>query len=177
LERLRLPEAALRMLPEQEPSHRIAFVSDKVLEPRWWQKLWAPGPRWGFASAMLLAGAIILHGWMTGVTPASPQQQHPALVAQVPVAQAPMTNASSSSSATLVSEAELEQRIAAAVARAAEEVEARQARKTAELLAATERRMQEQNQANLLAVQESFEVLSKRFNVMYLASSDLGGTR
>jgi hypothetical protein len=169
LERLRLTEAALRMLPEQEPSHRIAFVSDKVLEPRWWQRVWAPGPRWGFASAMLLAGAIVLHGWMT----ASPQ---PATPAQSPLSLAQTTNASSATE-TLVSEAEMEQRIAAAVARAVEQVEARQARKTAELVAAAERRMQEQNQSNMVAVQESFEVLSKRLNVMYLASNDLGGAR
>ena len=43
---------------------RIAFVSDKVFEPKWWQVWLSSGPRMGFASAALLAGAIVFHGAM-----------------------------------------------------------------------------------------------------------------
>ena len=37
LDALRSTHAALLSLPEQEVPQRIAFVSDKVFEPHWWQ--------------------------------------------------------------------------------------------------------------------------------------------
>lgn len=53
--------AALSMLREEEVPRRIAFVSDKVFEPRWWQRpiqaMFTPA----FASACVLAGAIVFH--------------------------------------------------------------------------------------------------------------------
>jgi hypothetical protein len=49
---------------EEEPPRRIAFVSDKVFEPAWWQRLWNSG-RVGFASAALLSMAIVAHGYMS----------------------------------------------------------------------------------------------------------------
>ncbi len=50
---------SLAMLRDEEAPRRIAFVSDKVFEPRWWQKL---NPT--FASACLIAAAIVAHGYM-----------------------------------------------------------------------------------------------------------------
>ena len=49
-------------VPDDEPPRRIAFVSDKVFEPHWWRKLWTSGPQLGFASACVLAAAILVHG-------------------------------------------------------------------------------------------------------------------
>ena len=43
--------SAILCMHEEEPPRRIAFVSDKVFEPRWWQKIFASGPQLGFASA------------------------------------------------------------------------------------------------------------------------------
>ena len=40
LERLRITQTALAALPQEEVPQRIAFVSDKVFEPRWWQSIW-----------------------------------------------------------------------------------------------------------------------------------------
>ena len=60
-ERLRLTTAALGGLPEEEMPHRIAFVSDKVFEPKGWGWLWNSAPRLGFASAAMLAAAILVH--------------------------------------------------------------------------------------------------------------------
>ena len=65
LERLRVTHAALLSLPEEELPRRIAFVSDRVFEPKWWQRIWQSGPVMGFASAMVLAAAILAHGAMT----------------------------------------------------------------------------------------------------------------
>jgi hypothetical protein len=39
---------------------RIAFVSDKVFEPRWWQRAFSPT----FAAGVLVAAAILVHGAM-----------------------------------------------------------------------------------------------------------------
>jgi hypothetical protein len=45
----------LASLEDEEIPRRIAFVSDRVFEPRWWQTMWRSGPVMGFASAALLA--------------------------------------------------------------------------------------------------------------------------
>jgi hypothetical protein len=74
LNALALTRSVLLSVPEEEPPRRIAFVSDKVFEPRWWQRLWASGPRLGFASACVLAAAIVVHGYApaTRDAPAAP---------------------------------------------------------------------------------------------------------
>ncbi len=53
--------ATLSALREEEVPRRIAFVSDKVFEPRWWQRMFTPT----FASACVLAGAIVFHAAST----------------------------------------------------------------------------------------------------------------
>jgi hypothetical protein len=58
---LELTLSALGRLPQAEPVRRIAFVSDPVLEPNWWQRFWASGPRLAFAGAAMLSLAIVVH--------------------------------------------------------------------------------------------------------------------
>jgi anti-sigma factor RsiW len=60
---LRLTLDTLSTLREEEIPRRIAFVSDKVFEPRWWQRasrqtLFSPT----FAAGVLVAAAILVHG-------------------------------------------------------------------------------------------------------------------
>jgi hypothetical protein len=57
LDQLRLTTAALRILPDREPPQRIAFVSDKIYAP---SKLWNFAPWLGFASAAVMAVALIV---------------------------------------------------------------------------------------------------------------------
>jgi anti-sigma factor RsiW len=57
---LRLTLDALSSLREEEVPRRIAFVSDKVFEPRWWQVFLRPS----FAAAVVLALAIVVHGFL-----------------------------------------------------------------------------------------------------------------
>ena len=64
MERLSLTHLALVSLRDEEVPRRIAFVSDKVFEPRWWQRIWQSGPAMAFASAALVACAILAHGMM-----------------------------------------------------------------------------------------------------------------
>jgi anti-sigma factor RsiW len=60
LDRLRLTTAALRVLPDVEPPRKIAFVSDKVFEPKqsWLAGFWNSAARLGFASACVLAAGL-----------------------------------------------------------------------------------------------------------------------
>ena len=67
LDRLNLTRSALASLEDEEIPRRIAFVSDRVFEPRWWQTMWHSGPVMGFASAAVLAAAILVHGFERGL--------------------------------------------------------------------------------------------------------------
>ncbi len=71
----RLTLDALSTLREEEPPRRIAFVSDKIFEPRWWEMFRAPS----FAGALLIAAAILVHGL---VRPAVDQREIQAVVAR-----------------------------------------------------------------------------------------------
>ena len=77
LERLRLTQAALFSLRDEEIPQRIAFVSDPVFEPsgprRWWTALWGSPGRLGFASAAMLSAALLIYAltWTSGRGPAA----------------------------------------------------------------------------------------------------------
>ena len=78
--------APLRNLPQAEPPRRIVFVPEPGLdlaaaEP-WWRRLWHSGPQLGFASAAVLALAIVAHGVLARVpaAPAPTQAQLQSLV-------------------------------------------------------------------------------------------------
>jgi anti-sigma factor RsiW len=158
LDRLSLTQAALHSLRDEEMPRRIAFVSDKVFEPRWWQRVWASGPRLGFASASVLAAAIMVHAFI-----ARPIAQAPVAVEQARI------------------EAEVGRRVEATVASAVEKAvaasEERQARKSADLLAAVEKKMEFQRRADQGMFEESLLYLQKKMNSQLLASAEMGGAR
>ena len=60
LAHMRLTIDTLSALREEEVPRRIAVVSDKVFEPRWWQTFMRPS----FAAACVIAAAILAHGFM-----------------------------------------------------------------------------------------------------------------
>lgn len=111
-ERLGMTQAALHSLRDEELPRRIAFVSDKVFEPRWWQTLWHSGPRLGFASAAMLAAAIVVHGFARPAPVVLPGPDAAVIESRI--------------------SAEVARRIEPAVRAAVAESEARQAQKTAE---------------------------------------------
>ncbi len=160
LERLRLTQAALAALAEEEIPRRIGFVSDRVFEPsaprRWWAAFWESSARLGFASAAVLAVAMMVSA-LTRPAPA------PTVAAPGPELAA--------------IEAKLEQRLQEAVARAVAETEARQEARTRDLLAAAEERHNMELKSIELAVEQNLSVLEKRYARMRLelASAALGG--
>jgi len=156
LERLRITQTALEAIPDEEIPQRIAFVSDKVFEPSWWQRFWRPGPQWALTSAGLVAAAILLHGSMSRPVTA------PVIEARVIEARV---------------EAEIERRLPAVLEQAVARLEARHQARMHEAVAAVEKRAELDRKAQLVAFEENLDVLRKRFNVMYLASANLGGNR
>lgn len=144
---------ALAALADEETPRRTAFVSDKVFEPGWWTRFWSSAPRLGFASAALLAGAIVAHGWMArpAVPPAAPRADVAAIERQVAA------------------------RVDAAVKQAVTDSEARQSARVADAIAAVEKRLTLEHRTEMLTVESNFELLRKQMSRMYLASAERGG--
>lgn len=153
-ERLRLTRTALDSLREEEPPRRIAFVSDTVFKPRWWRGLWQSGPRLGFASAAMLAAAILVHAWVRPAPNAALTPDTAAIEARVST--------------------EVARRIGPAVEAAVAESEARQAKKTEELVSATRKNFELQRDADRVWVAETLSLLQKKYNVLQIASSEWG---
>lgn len=149
VERLRVTEAALLAVADEEIPQRIAFVSDKVFEPRWWQRIWSSGPALGFAGATVLAAAILVHALV-------PARVEPPAI----------------DSAALESmvEQEVASRVEAAVTEAVSAVEVRQAQETERLLSKVQADFDMERSAYLLAVEEAFNAIKKRENVLMVAS-------
>ncbi|HOL72150.1 MAG TPA: zf-HC2 domain-containing protein [Bryobacteraceae bacterium] len=159
-DRLQFTQTALHALRDEEPPRRIAFVSDRVFEPRWWQRLWHSGPQLGFASAALLAAAITIHAFVRPAPEVAAVPDPAAIEARIM--------------------AEVSRRIEPAVRAAVAEAEARQKEKADEILAAARREFQAQREADRLMLStlaEEFTLLQKRYNVLQLASADLGVLR
>lgn len=114
LDRLRLTQAALFNLREEEIPQRIAFVSDPVFElsswRRWWSGLWTSPARLGFVAAAMLSTAILVSAFTRPAT----------LVVKSQPAPAPVQTIASVQPATLpaMSDDEIQQRIQAAVDKA-----------------------------------------------------------
>src|ERR1035441_662189 len=150
LDRLRLTEAALFALREEEIPRRIAFVSDKIFEPspwrRWWAALWASTARLAFASAAMLSIAIMVSALrpvgQIAVRPSAPQ----------------VVNA--------VSDTEIQSRIDTAVAKAVAQVDARQTEKTKQLVADLESTRQ-----RLLWAASEFDLYQKRAKTVQVLAS------
>jgi anti-sigma factor RsiW len=155
-ERLRITRAALAAIPDEEIPQRIAFVSDKVFEPNWWQRMWRPGPQWALVAASLVAGAILLHGYMYRGAAAS--------VVEARVVQAQV-------------DAELARRLPVALNEAVARLEARHEARMKEAVATVEKQAQAERKAQMVAFEENLDMWRKRYNVMYLASAELGGRR
>ncbi|MGA2770326.1 MAG: zf-HC2 domain-containing protein [Bryobacteraceae bacterium] len=156
LDRLRLTEAALFALREEEIPQRIGFVSDQVFEPspwrRWWGALWGSTARLAFASAAMLSIAILVSALrpvgQIAVRPGAPQ-----------VVKA-------------ISDTEIQSRIDSAVAKAVAPVEARQIEKTKQLVAELE-----STRRRLLLAAEEFDYYQRRANTTRIFASNYGPPR
>jgi hypothetical protein len=147
LDALGSTRSALLSVPDEEPPRRIGFVSDKVFEPRWWQRIWASGPQLGFVSSCVLAAAILAHG--VALKPAEPR---------VRSVVAPVDNA--------LLDGEVARRVDAAVAKA---VVAAQQEQTSKILSFVNARLNDnarQRRADLLAVGAYLERVQKQVGLV-----------
>lgn len=153
LDRLRLTTAALRTLPDCELPQRIAFVSDKVFEPspvsRWFGGFWNSAARLGFASACVLAAALIVSAYHRPTRPVEVRT----------VAQA--------------SNIDVARQVNDAVAKAVAQIRLDDARVTQAAVESVNRRYEQDYRARMAAVEESFMVLQKRLGTSLMAANDL----
>ncbi len=144
---------ALKSIPDEEIPRRIAFVSDPVFAPTWWERFWQSGPQLGFASAAMLTMAILGHGAL--VRPDLAPALGP-VVAQ-----------------TNVSPADVDRAVAVAVNRALAAAETRQKVMLDTALAAAEQRHRVETQMMAVTFDENLSLLRKQLNRMYVTSANL----
>lgn len=152
---LRLTLVALRRLPEMEPPRRISFVADPVLQPSWWQRFWRSGPQLGFASAALLAVALVAGAWIL---------RPPVGPVAVPVAS--------------LSESQIEERVQKEVDRRLPVLlseSQKQNQAALARIAGLEKRVEDQRSKDLKDVRESFGYLERQLGTLYRTTSQVGG--
>jgi anti-sigma factor RsiW len=142
---LSLTRTALLSVREEEPPRRIAFVSDKVFQPRWWQLWFRPS----FAGALLIALAILAHALYRPVQKAQ----------QAPVAQVQS-----------LSPQQVEQLVRDAVAQAVAQSEARLNTRWQKVLAERDRQLELQRRGDLVAMQQYAEYLQNGARAILRAS-------
>lgn len=153
IDALNLTQSALLMVRDEEPPSRIAFVSDKVFAPRWYQSLWNSGPKLAFAASAILAAAILVHGFeLNRPAPAV------ATVAKVAHTQPPIT------------ESQVATRVEAAVRSAVAESEARQAVKLQQVMA-----QQRKYNAQMAQVEDSYRTIRRSIGPNYRAANLIAG--
>ena len=173
LERLRLTQSALLTLPDEEIPQRIAFVSDKIFEPRWWQRVWRSGPAMGFASAVILSVAILLHGFVRPVgAPVAPAVD----TAKVAAAKIDTAKIDAAQIDQRIDE-EVNARVAAAVREAVAQSEARQDQKFAKVLETAEKRYEFQRRADLATLQQTVRYYDQQMGRLMVASNDVAPER
>jgi hypothetical protein len=160
LGRLRETQAALLTFADEEIPQRIGFISDRVYEPsrvlRWWQAFWGSAPRLGFASAAMLSVAILVSATHRPA-PVSP----PAAVS-VDVARL---------------QADFSRQLNEAVEKAVAESDARNERRTAQLLSAAAKRYEAERKADKEAISQSFAIFDKYARRDYRAAMFSDGSR
>lgn len=156
LDQLRLTTAALRVLPDVEIPQRIAFVSDKVFEPSRWSR-WFTGARLGFASALVMAGALVT------------------VVYRQPLV-TPVTVAGGGPSADAITRQAISLQIDDAVKRAVAQVREEDRQMSRAALELSDKRHVAEHRALLTAVEENLTVLEKRYNTLTsLSAAGFGG--
>lgn len=136
---LRITLDAMAVLREEELPRRIAFVSDKVFEPTWWQRVAQSFRQPSFAAAGVIAVAILVHAFVRPAgAPVSPAAQVD--VAAVEAQVAARVTAQIEERVSQKMQAQMAAVVNSAVAKAVADTEKRDDQRTATLLATTERR-------------------------------------
>ena len=157
-DRLQITQAALLSVSEEELPRRIAFISDKVFEPRWYRKLWNSGPKLAFAAAAMLSCAILVHA----LALAPPQQT--------------ASNAPDAARIHEMVQTEVDRRVTAEVKKVAADFESRGEAKLQRAIADQRKQIEFDRRADMIALEATYTLLQKKLNQVYLASSSLPGS-
>jgi anti-sigma factor RsiW len=154
LTELRLTTAALRVLPDQDIPQRIAFVSDKVFSPspvaRFFGGIWNSAARLGFASACVIAAALLISAWHRPAAPVEVAARMPDVSGMVA------------------------QKVAQEVSSAVARIRSEDAQLTKTALDLAERRHEREHRMLLVSMQENLDVMQKRLRTYTtLASAEL----
>ena len=148
---LRVTLDAMATLREEELPRRIAFVSDKVFEPRWYEKLFL---RPSFAAAAVIAAAILVHAFVRPVgVPVNTTAQVDTRAIEARV----------SAEVTARLQSEMATAVNAAVSKAVADTEKHDDQRTALLLSATEQRYS-----------DAADFLNKQVTRMYALNTGAG---
>jgi anti-sigma factor RsiW len=154
-DRLRVMQAALRSVVDEEIPQRIAFVSDKIFEPSPWKRglaaFWNSGARLGFASAAMLSCALV---YFAAARPAT-------AVAPAPVMARVETASVAPAQVPALTEQEIQQRIDVAVGRA---VSASERRQLTEMVKWT--KALSEKQGSLLLASDEIDRLNKQIKLL-----------
>ena len=161
---LRVTIDALANLRQEEIPRRIAFVSDKVFEPSWWQRASRDFLRPSFAAGAVIAAAILIHAFVRPpAAPLPPQADTAAVEARIEARiTAEVSQRMEAQMAAAVNTA-LNTAVPTAVAQAVAETRKQDDQRTAAVLAATERRYA-----------DAAEFLDKRVTQIYALNSGAG---
>lgn len=170
LESLRLTHSALMALREEEIPQRIGFVSDKVFEPspvrRWFGNIWTSTARLGFVSAAMLSAAILVHA----VRPVQNVQtvHNPAQSEQI-------TQAEIDRKIDRAVETQVQAKVTAAVNHAVDETEQLAQKRTNALLAAAQKRSDNELQALRVEYLQSVDYMRSKHNMALISQNYSGG--
>ena len=150
---------ALSTLREEEVPRRIAFVSDKVFEPKWWQSFLRPS----FAAGAVVAAAILVHAFVRPPVPGSPGVDTAAIEARVTAAVQQEVQQKVAEEVDRRVAAELSVAVEQSVTKAVAAAQQRDDQRTVQLLTAAEQRYS-----------ESAEILNKQVTRIYAMNTGAG---
>ncbi len=154
---LRVTLDALATLREEEVPRRIAFVSDKVFEPKWWRSFLRPS----FAAGAVVAAAILVHAFVR--PPANPAMNSASIEARITAAVQEQVRADVDRRVAAEVSAAVSTAVRQAVTKAVADTEKRDDRRTVQLLAAAEQRYA-----------ETAEILNKQVSRIYAMNTGAG---
>jgi hypothetical protein len=155
---LRVTLDALATLREEEVPRRIAFVSDKVFEPKWWENFWRPP---SFAAGAVVAAAILVHAFVR--PPANPAMNSASIEARITAVVQEQVRADVDRRVAAEVSAAVSTAVQQAVTKAVADTEKRDDQRTVQLLAAAEQRYA-----------ETAEILNKQVSRIYAMNTGAG---
>jgi anti-sigma factor RsiW len=156
---LRVTLDAMATLREEEVPRRIAFVSDKVFEPKWWQSFLRPS----FAAAAVVAAAILVHAFVRPPAPMTAGVDAAAIEARVTAAVQQGVQKQVAEEVDHRVAEQLSGAVEQAVNKAVADTEKRDDQRAVQLLTAAERRYS-----------ESADILNKQVTQIYAMNTGAG---